>query len=160
MQSTGVLNLVIGLTSVKENRGAHLSYVSYARSRFLSSSVSPGSSQLEPPPPIHAAAAYSTRRPPAYRQAAAAAPCTPARSRAPPVPPLDHAARARRSRRRSRSARALLCRLCASAIHEARASPPQCASTSCHPRSRASTPQPHLLRAHQVFEVLPDRHGT
>ena len=62
MQSTGVLNLSIGLTGVKKNRGDHLSYMFLARAAGLCFSFS---LHAAVPPLAHAAAAArSTRRRP------------------------------------------------------------------------------------------------
>ena len=67
MQSTGVLNLSIGLTGVKENPEAHLSFISLARGRLPHSLCFPDSAppplvpplqrrRYTSPPPVHAIA--------------------------------------------------------------------------------------------------------
>src|SRR6185312_6408712 len=54
MQSTGVLNLVIGLTGVTEKRGAHMSYISCPASSALTFSCRrPFSSRLRTTARLH-----------------------------------------------------------------------------------------------------------
>ena len=57
MKSTGVLNLVIGLTGVKEIRGAHLSYMCLVRA--VGSSLP---SLFRPTPPVSSRRRALTRR--------------------------------------------------------------------------------------------------
>jgi hypothetical protein len=98
MQSTGVLNLVIGLTGVKEKCEAHLSYISIARvlCLFLFSLFTqpPHSSQRRryiSPPPVHAITSTPLVAEPLLihshlRADSATAACTSPACR-PPVPP-------------------------------------------------------------------------
>jgi len=130
MQSTGVLNLSIGLTGVKENRGAHLSYISCPRAlslvftRFycllaaaaVSHPRSPTRRRPEPPPPH------------------LAPPCAAAQRR--PAATATHSLR----HHRSRSAR----------VHPA---PPACATTRtcCSPPPPLATP----LCRHEISAAAP-----
>ena len=111
MHSTGVLDLSISLTGVKEKHGAHMSYMSLTRAAVFSSSfVSLDSSRLEPPPRAHTTAVDIPCCPPACRRAAAAAPHAIHAPPTPPVlcPPALHARslRPRRPPLRPRAARA------------------------------------------------------
>jgi hypothetical protein len=166
MQSTDVLNLGIGLTGVKENRGP-TDHICVLHRRFLSSIfVSPNSSHLEPPPRSHS---------PIPRRRS---------STQPPPPPLHtHAPRsARHPHRRPRAPPRSACATTAlTRAHAARAPlppvPPEClrsattatplhhrvqnrrSRTPCRPRSRASTlltPQPPPLSARRVLDILPE----
>ena len=148
MQSTGVLNLSIGLTGVKENHGAHLSYKCLAHAALLCFSF-PSSCRRAP-----ARLRSRQRRSPA----AARPPCSHR------FAPSLHAPRAtRHTRRRPRAPPPE--RLCAATI----ATPRRCrvlsrrSRTPCRPRSRASTPftpQPQPISARQVFDSLSDRDGS
>ena len=153
MQSTGVQNLSIGLTGVKEIRGAHLSYMCLARAVGFSFP-----SLFRPTPPV------SRRR----RSAPASAP-PPLAVAAPPLPPRPASSTHRASLTlpvhhlhahaplSSRSARAHPCRPCASAPPPAPSTPPvrrhhlapPCyitATCSAPPRSSTPTPQPQPQR--------------
>ena len=156
MQSTGVLNLSIGLTDVKEKRGAHMSYMSLARTAgFSSSSVF----TRFLPTPVAAARPHSHRRslhaPPT--QAAATRSLRHRRSRfARARPRRSRAPRAARVRHRPHLQLAT-----AAACHSA--PPPRTLSrrshTSRRPRSSACTPftpQPQPLSARRVLDELPE----
>ena len=162
MQSTGVLNLSIGLTGVKEKCGVHLSYMCLARGRqphFLcffptprrrrsfrlpSAAATPRRRPCTPSPAFYAAAASrSMRRPP---------------SRLPAQTAATHSLHNRRSR--------------AARLRRPRAPTPVCRHHCvpphhCHALSAIHTAAPpHRSRstfspsARQVFDRLPDRDGS
>ena len=155
MQSTGVLNLVIGLTGVTEKRGAHMSYISCPR----------------PLPSLFRAAARFppvSAQPLAYTAAAVAVPrhqhALTSRTAAPRIT-------ARSSSRRSFHARAARLSLpltppvrataathcCASQHHrhELRAAPAPRAAHAANTPRRSRSRSTFSLSARQVFEVLP-----
>ena len=130
MHSTGVLDLSISLTGVKEKRGAHMSYMFLDRAAGLCFSFS---LHAAAPPLTHAhAAARSTRRlhaaSPSRRRRA---------SSTPPAPLLSRIATAARVRRY----------LCATA-------------TAVHLSATATHRAAATHRSREVFDVLPDRDGS
>jgi len=156
MQSTGVLNLVIGLTGVKEKCEAHLSYISIARvlCLFLFSLFTqpPHSSQRRryiSPPPVHAITSTPLVAEPLLIRSRLRAQTAP-----PPLALRQRAAHLRHPHAPpSPSADVLL------TIHASTPSTPQ-PQLPCLQASTPFTPQPQPLHAHQVFEVLPNLDGA
>ena len=157
MQSTGVLNLSIGLTGVKKNRGAHLSYISCPRApshisaRFVAR--------------LRAAARLHSRRrrrstPPArtrftHRRAS--------HHRAFFTPPLIHARAARLSRPPTPPVRATAAthhRVSQHHRHELRAAPAPRAAHAANTPRRSRSRSTFSPSARQVFDDLTDRDGS
>ena len=139
MQLTGVLNLSIGLTGVKKNRGAHLSYLSCPRPPVSLSLVFPDSS--------HALAATAPSAPP-----------TPCRRTTPPPPLCAGTTLCRHPRlaspayslataraRPRRSDHAPLAAACTTPRHRPRATPPlaHCLHADAHASPPLALPVLH-----------------
>ena len=135
MQSTGVLNLGIGLTGVKEKCGVHMSYMYLARAAAFSF-LCFTHVRLEPPPRPHSPIPHrrsSTQPPPLCTHAPRAARHLRRRPTAAAARSLCH--------RRSHSAHACPRRTCTTAAYAARTqrrhSPTVCMPTPTLPRLHA-----------------------
>ena len=153
MQSTGVLNLVIGLTGVKEKCEAHLSYISIARvlCLFLFSLFTqpPHSSQRRryiSPPPVHAITSTPLVAEPLLIRSRLRAQTAP--------PPLALRPRVALLRRPHAPPSPSAAKLLTSPPSTPKPQPPRLQA------STPFTPQPQPFHAHQVFEVLPERDGS